>query len=95
MSYFVAFGAAKIDQFGNRLPHIICAVPEHILRCNTLEEAREKRMVSSDLVWEEATGKIVKDPGWLFDWERKDPNAYAQQMILCAARLLIVPPRRR
>ena len=47
----------------------------------TLQEAAAFRKVSGDLVCDLATGKVVKDTSWLFDWEKADPNCYAQRII--------------
>jgi hypothetical protein len=47
----------------------------------SLEEARAARQVSGDLVVHRRTGKVVDDPTWLFDWEKTDPNCYAQKAI--------------
>ena len=44
----------------------------------SLEEARDRRVVSGDLVVD-GKGKVVKDEGWLFDWERANPNCYARR----------------
>lgn len=47
--------------------------------CDSLDEARELRKVSGDLVVEQATNTVVADPCWLWDWEKHDPSAYARQ----------------
>lgn len=48
---------------------------------NTLEEARNKRSVSGDLVVYASNHEVVKSYDWLFDWEKLNPNCYAQQAI--------------
>lgn len=50
----------------------------------TLEAARAERYVSGDLVVDSDTLEVVKDPAWLFPWESKDPNCYAQRAIACS-----------
>lgn len=45
----------------------------------TLRDAREARMISGDLVFED--GQLCRDPSWLWDWERSDPNSYAYRMM--------------
>ncbi len=52
----------------------------------TLEEAKQARAVSGDLVVESATDRIVTDKSWLWDWEREDPTSYAHQAIDWQAR---------
>lgn len=47
----------------------------------TLEEAKEARVVSGDLVIDSDSGKIVTDPAWLWDWEVRDADSYAQRAI--------------
>jgi len=47
--------------------------------CASLEEARELRKVSGDLVVNSTTDMVVADPQWLWDWEKHDPRAYARQ----------------
>lgn len=44
------------------------------------EEIAAIRKTSGDLVIN-SSGEIVTDPFWLFDWEKKDPNCYAQKAI--------------
>jgi hypothetical protein len=51
---------------------------------DTLEEAEKLRVVSGDLVVWADTHEVVKDPAWLFDWERKDPNSYAMRAMRAA-----------
>jgi hypothetical protein len=45
--------------------------------CASLDEARELRKVSGDLVVDGATDTVVADPQWLWDWEKHEPGAYA------------------
>lgn len=47
----------------------------------TLDEAREKRCMSGDLVVHADTHQVVKSPEWLWDWEKQDPDSYAQRAI--------------
>ena len=47
----------------------------HSLR--TLEEAKSKREVSGDLVVDMATGRIVTDETWLWEWEKEKSYAKA------------------
>lgn len=46
--------------------------------CSSLEEARKKRFISGDLVFDEQ-GQIVQDKTWLWDWEK--PVSYASRCI--------------
>jgi hypothetical protein len=48
---------------------------------DTLERAKAARVVSGDLVVSWKTGEIIKSEEWLFDWEKEDPNCYAQRAI--------------
>ncbi len=47
---------------------------------STLTEIANMRFMSGDLVVDDK-GEIIKDPIWLFNWEKDDPNCYAQQKI--------------
>ena len=47
--------------------------------CSSLDEARELRKLSGDLVVDSTTDTVVADPQWLWDWEKHDPRAYAHQ----------------
>lgn len=47
----------------------------------TLSEAKAMRYVSSDLVIDSTTNKIVCSEEWLFDWEKEDSNSFAKKMI--------------
>lgn len=47
----------------------------------TIEEAKEKRVVSGDLVVHAVTHNVVQDIGWLWDWERNNPQSYAFRAI--------------
>lgn len=47
--------------------------------CDSIDEARELRKVSGDLVVESATDTVVADPCWLWDWEKQNPGTYARQ----------------
>lgn len=49
--------------------------------CSTLAEARDKRVVSGDLVVYADTHQIVRSTEWLWDWELSNPNCYAQMAI--------------
>lgn len=53
--------------------------------CETLAAAAEMRRVSGDLVVFACTDKIVPVTDWLFDWEKRDPNAYASKLVHLAA----------
>lgn len=48
---------------------------------SSLEEAREKRVCSGDLVVDSTTKKIVTDLAWLWDWEKDRVNCYARSAI--------------
>jgi hypothetical protein len=50
-------------------------------RLHTVQEAAQLRCVSGDLVVNEWNNEIVRDTSWLFEWEKKDPNCYAQRAI--------------
>ena len=54
-----------------------------IATCGTIDEARELRCVSGDLVVENATDVVVDDLRWLWDWERIAMNSYARQNLGC------------
>jgi hypothetical protein len=43
-------------------------------KANSLEEAREKRKVSGDIVVWADTHKVVQDPTWLWEWEKQKQN---------------------
>lgn len=45
----------------------------------SLEEAKAARQVAGDLVVHRRTGKVVNDTAWLWDWEKSNPNCYAQK----------------
>jgi len=47
----------------------------------SLEEAKNLRFTSGDLVVHIGSHRIVRDPAWLWDWEKKDLNCYAQRAI--------------
>lgn len=47
----------------------------------TLEDAKNARKVSGDLVVFKGTTNIVPDEGWLWDWEREDPQTYANKAV--------------
>lgn len=49
--------------------------------CTTLDEARDLRKVSGDLVVDAETNTVVADPQWLWDWEKTDPQSYAQHYL--------------
>jgi hypothetical protein len=49
--------------------------------CDTIEQARDLRVVSGDLVVEAATNTVVADPSWLWDWEKTDPGSYARHQL--------------
>lgn len=46
--------------------------------CSSLDDARELRKVSGDLVVD-STDTVVADSRWLWDWEKADPSSYAHQ----------------
>ncbi len=46
----------------------------------TPEEAEKARQVSGDIVCDEETGLPCTSQKWLWDFEKKDPNCYAQRM---------------
>lgn len=50
-------------------------------KATTLEEARDKRCMSGDLVVHAGTHRIVKSQKWLWDWEQKNSDSYAQRAI--------------
>ena len=45
----------------------------------SLEEAREARVASGDLVVDRRTKRVVNDPAWLWEWEREKPGCYARK----------------
>mgnify|MGYP007017461403 CR=1 FL=1 len=47
----------------------------------SLEDAALDRKVSGDLVVHVETLQIVQDKGWLWGWEFKNPDCYAQKMM--------------
>lgn len=53
--------------------HVVCAQ-------GSLQQVIAARKTSGDLVLTPC-GDILKWKGWLFPWEKKDPNCYAQKMI--------------
>lgn len=50
-------------------------------RFDCLAEASDARKVSGDLVVYSGTNDVVLDPTWLWEWEKKDPTAYARKAI--------------
>jgi hypothetical protein len=50
------------------------------LRFNLRDAARD-RQVCGDLVIHVPTLRIVQDKSWLWEWERQNPNCYAQRMM--------------
>lgn len=50
-------------------------------RADDLDEARGLRLVSGDIVVCAGTDRVVKDPSWLWEWERADPDSYANLQI--------------
>ncbi len=61
----------------DRQAEIACS----ILGLLTLEDAKKARKLSGDLVIDSATGRIVTNTSWLFDWELLDPTSYAHEAI--------------
>lgn len=47
----------------------------------TVMAAGQARKVSGDLVVDGRTGLLVRNKVWLFPWERKDQNSFAQRML--------------
>lgn len=47
----------------------------------TLEKAKEARVMSGDLVVDQYTGAVVKSESWLFDWEKNAVWSYAKSAI--------------
>ena len=47
----------------------------------SLEEAKEKREVSGDLVVLHGTNRIVTSHEWLFNWEKDIDDCYARRVI--------------
>jgi hypothetical protein len=50
-------------------------------RCPTIAYARAMRRVSGDIVVHSDTHEVVKDFGWLWEWELLDKNSYAYRAI--------------
>ena len=46
---------------------------------DTLEQARDSRAVSGDLVVFAGTMDVVPSDEWLWDWEKQDSQSYAQR----------------
>ena len=51
------------------------------LGLDTLEKAKEARKVSGDVVVYWQSKEIVKSQDWLWDWEKINPNCFAQRAI--------------
>lgn len=51
-----------------------------VLAAGTLEKLTQYRKQSGDLIVDSQLN-VVQDPSWLFDWEKNDPNCYAQRAI--------------
>lgn len=47
----------------------------------SLVDARNKRQQSGDLVIFSGTDEVVKNPAWLWDWEKANPNSYARRYV--------------
>jgi hypothetical protein len=43
--------------------------------------ARNARILSGEVVVHTGTTRIVKDPTWLWDWEREDGYSYAGRLV--------------
>lgn len=74
---FVRIGSPSFDWRGRE---IRIQNPE-MLGLDTLEKARNARFVSGDLVVYWGTTQVVNSKEWLFDWEKLDPDCYAQKAI--------------
>lgn len=48
---------------------------------STIAEAKKLRKVTGDLIVHAETHEVVKSRVWLWDFELKDPNCYAQKAI--------------
>ena len=46
---------------------------------STLEQARDARQVSGDLVVGAGTTEVVRSTRWMWDWEKADPISYAMR----------------
>lgn len=57
----------------------------------TLEEVRNAREMSGDYPIFTQSGRLVLSDSWLWEWEKKNPHCYAQQ-VLKAARLNLPTP---
>lgn len=80
--YILVYG--KDNHFGSNptFDHYqICA------KGQTLAEIASKRTMSGDLIFCQETKEIVQDDSWLFSWEKKDPDCYAQRKISSKAVL--------
>ena len=49
--------------------------------CYTLAEAKTWRRVSGDVIVNLETQRICLSDGWLWDWEKADPNSYCHRLI--------------
>jgi hypothetical protein len=74
-SYYIVYQAGFSYNPASRC--YICATAQ------TLEEAKANRVCGGDLVVDRHMA-IVPDKSWLWDWELRDPRAYAHRAILSA-----------
>lgn len=61
-------------------PDEYCLPYDRVFR--TIEQARDARIVSGDLVVNPKNRKIITDRAWLWPWELEDVNSYAHKAIL-------------
>ena len=74
---FARMGSQVLDYRGR----VLREADPTFLGLDTLEKAKAARVVSGDLVVHWSSGRVVTDPAWLWDWEKADPNCYAQRAI--------------
>ena len=59
-------------------PSDFVSIAEDLL---SLVQAKKARQASGDLVVHTKTNRVVTNPFWLWDWEKKDPKSYASKAI--------------
>lgn len=66
----------NVIYMNDQTKHSVCIAGP--FRC--LKDAAEARKLSGDLVVD-GKGKVIKDPSWLWDWEKADPKSYAHMKV--------------
>lgn len=71
---------AVVATRGDNLPRIHRDFQVIATGLRSLEDALKMRVVSGDLVINTHTLEVSQSDAWLFSWEKRDKNCYAQRM---------------